>query len=85
MELLLEKAARKGLQRMSKKASIALLGRLEAIAADPRGQHANVKPLTGLKDTYRVRQGDWRAVYRLLRESGQMRVVTADVRGNVYR
>jgi len=85
MHLLLEKPARKGLQRMPPKSAAALLDRLEAIAADLMGRHANVKPLTGMKDTYRLRQGDWRAVYRLLFEDDQMRVVVIDVRGSVYR
>jgi mRNA-degrading endonuclease RelE of RelBE toxin-antitoxin system len=61
------------------------VGAAEAIAANPQGQHPNVKPLAGFKDTYRLRQGDWRAVYRLLFEENQMRVVVVDVRGSVYR
>ena len=85
MELLLEKAARKGLGRMSKKAAIAMLDRLETIAINPRARHANVQALTGFKDTFRLRQGDWRAVYRLAFELDQMRVVLVDVRGSVYR
>jgi mRNA-degrading endonuclease RelE of RelBE toxin-antitoxin system len=84
MELLLEKAARKGLARMPKKAATAMLNRLEAIAANPIARHANVKPLTGFKHTFRLRQGDWRAVYWLVFELGQMRVVMVDVRGSVY-
>ena len=84
MELLLEKAARKGLERMAPKAASAMLDRLQVIALNPRGRHANVKPLTGFKDTYRLRQGDWRAIYRLLYEEDQMRVVVIDVRGSVY-
>ena len=85
MELILEKAARKGLDKMSEKAANAILQRLEAIAADPNKKHANVKPLTGFLNAYRLRQGDWRAVYRLERSADQMRVVLIDVRGSVYR
>jgi mRNA-degrading endonuclease RelE of RelBE toxin-antitoxin system len=85
MELLLEKPARKGLERMPRKSAEAMLKRLENIAASPRAQHANVKPLVGFKDTYRLRQGDWRAVYRLVYEANQMRVVVVDVRGSIYR
>jgi mRNA-degrading endonuclease RelE of RelBE toxin-antitoxin system len=85
MLLVLEKAARKGLDRMPAKAAAAMLDRLEAIAADPFERHANVRPLTGEKDAFRLRQGDWRAVYRVVRERREMRVVLVDVRGSVYR
>jgi mRNA-degrading endonuclease RelE of RelBE toxin-antitoxin system len=85
MDLLLEKRARRGLERMPRKAALVMLNRLANIAANPRTHHANVKPLTGFKDTFRLRQGDWRAAYRLLHDANQMRVVVVDVRGNVYR
>ena len=85
MKLILEKAARKGLDKMSDKAASVMLDRLEAIAADPVRKHANVKPLTGYRDAFRLRQGAWRAVYRLDRQTGEMRVVLVDVRGSVYR
>jgi mRNA-degrading endonuclease RelE of RelBE toxin-antitoxin system len=85
MRLLLEKPARKGLARMTTKAADAMLTRLEYIAANPFARHQNVEALKGMKDTFRLRQGDWRAVYRLVREADEMRVVLVDVRGSVYR
>ncbi len=85
MRLLLEKAARKGLDRMTARAAEALLKRLERIAADPFARHPNVEAMKGTKDAFRLRQGDWRAVYRLDRDTDEMRVVLVDVRGSVYR
>jgi len=85
MQLIIEKEAEKGLAKMSEKARVALLNRLKAIAANPRGRHANVKPLTGYRDMYRLRQGDWRAIYHVIWLHDQMRVVIVDVRGSVYR
>lgn len=85
MDLLLEKPASQGLERMPRKAALAMLDRLKRIAADPLAQHSDVKPLTGFKDTFRLRQGDWRAVYRLVYEKNRMLVVVVDVRGSVYR
>ena len=85
MKLVLEKAARRGLDRMSTKAADALLKRLEAIAVAPDAKHTNVERLAGARDTFRLRQGDWRAVYLLDRTANEMRVVTIDVRGSVYR
>ena len=85
MQLVFEKAAIKGLKKMAPKAAKAMTRRLEAIAADPFAAHANVETIKGEKDAFRLRQGDWRAVYRLVRENGQMRVVLVDVRGSVYK
>jgi mRNA-degrading endonuclease RelE of RelBE toxin-antitoxin system len=85
MRLILEKAARRGLDKMSSKAANAFLKRLAAIAAAPDVKHANVKPLAGARDAFRLRQGAWRAVYVLDRRTDEMRVVVVDVRGSVYR
>jgi hypothetical protein len=38
-----------------------MIDRLKTIAADPFARHANVEPLKGERDAFRVRQGDWRA------------------------
>jgi mRNA interferase RelE/StbE len=85
VKLLLEKAARKGLDRMPAKAAGSMLSRLERIAADPFATHSGVSAMQGLKDCFRLRQGDWRAVYRIDRRADEMRVVLVDVRGSVYR
>jgi mRNA interferase RelE/StbE len=85
MRLLLEKPARKGLARMPAKAAEAMLTRLEHIAQTPFAKHPNVEAMKGMKDAFRLRQGDWRAVYRLDRAADEMRVVLIDVRGSVYR
>jgi mRNA interferase RelE/StbE len=85
MELVIEKAALKGLRKMPSKMAMALQARLEAIADAPFAHHANVKALVGEKDAFRLRQGDWRAVYRIVRERAQMRVVLVDVRVQIYR
>jgi mRNA-degrading endonuclease RelE of RelBE toxin-antitoxin system len=85
MKLVLEKLARKGLDRMSAKAAEAMLRRLEAIAVAPNAKHANVESLAGSRDAFRLRQGAWRAVYVLDRKLDEMRVVVVDVRGSVYR
>ena len=49
MELVLEKAARKGLDRMPAKAADALLRRFKTIAMDPFAPHANVVRMQGEK------------------------------------
>lgn len=41
------------------------LARLKQIAEAPRERHPNVLPLTGEPGTFRLRQGDWRAVFSI--------------------
>jgi len=85
MELVFDKGVVKTLRKMQPKAAAALMARLEAIAADPSRTHANVTALQGLANVFRLRQGDWRAVYELDRKAGVMRVVKIGQRGQVYR
>ena len=85
MELVIEKKARSGLGRMQATAREAIVARLRAIAANPLAHHANVQRMQGVKNGFRLRQGDWRAVYWLSFETNEMRVTKLDVRGKVYR
>ncbi len=63
----------------------ALVERLEAIAEQPFAKHLNVERIKGEPDAFRLRQGDWRAKYRIEREAGEMRVLVLEPRGSVYR
>ena len=85
MELVWSRRASKGLATLPAKARAALTDRLKAIAADPFARHANVQPLEGEQDAFRVRQGDWRAVYQVDRDAGLIRVATVAARREVYR
>jgi mRNA interferase RelE/StbE len=85
MDLVFDKAALKSLRIMQPKAAAALMARLKAIAAEPSKPYPNVKALRGLSQAFRLRQGDWRAVYELDRKAGVMRVVKIGQRGQVYR
>jgi mRNA-degrading endonuclease RelE of RelBE toxin-antitoxin system len=44
---------------------VRLMERLRAIAAAPNSLHPNVLPLVGRPGVFRVRQGDWRAMFRI--------------------
>lgn len=85
MKVELTKVAQKGLAKMPIKARATLLGKLQAVAAAPFARHAfDVKALKGVQDTFRIRQGDWRAVYRVVRVEDRILVLIIDVRGEVY-
>jgi mRNA interferase RelE/StbE len=60
-----------------------LRDRLARIAEAPYGPQTGVKPLTGSLGEYRVRQGDWRAIYVI--KDGNVIVGTIGNRKEVYR
>jgi len=62
-----------------------MLNRLKAIARDPFAGHANVKPLHDEPNGFRLRQGDWRALYRVNRATQEVRVYVVETRGWAYR
>jgi mRNA-degrading endonuclease RelE of RelBE toxin-antitoxin system len=85
MKLALTRAAQRGLGKIGPKTRAALIERLEAIAEQPFAKHRNVERIKGERDAFRLRQGDWRAKYRVDREAGEMRVLVVEPRGSVYR
>lgn len=85
MKLVLSRAAQRRLSEMGTKRRAALIERLEAIAQDPFAAQRNVERIKGERDAFRLRQGDWRAVYRVDRTADEMRVLAVEPRGRVYR
>jgi mRNA-degrading endonuclease RelE of RelBE toxin-antitoxin system len=85
MRLVLTRAAQRGLGKISPKMRAALIERLEAIAEQPFATHRNVERIKGERDAFRLRQGGWRAKYRIDREAGEMRILVVEPRGGVYR
>jgi len=57
--------------------------KLEPIAADPYGSHPGAKRLQGTSG-FSVRQGDWRAIYRIT-GTGDIIVIRVRHRREVYR
>jgi mRNA-degrading endonuclease RelE of RelBE toxin-antitoxin system len=57
--------------------------RLEQIAADPYGSHPGAKRLQGTSG-FSVRQGDWRAIYRIT-GTGDIIVIRIRHKREVYR
>jgi mRNA interferase RelE/StbE len=60
-----------------------LLDRLDAVALVPDAQHLGVTALVGEPNAYRLRQGDWRAVFSI--ENGDVVVDRIAHRREVYR
>ena len=85
MKLEIDASALKVLQRMQPKAAQALLERLNKIAVEPSATHANVERMQGRRNAFRLRQGDWRAIYWIDRAARAMRVERIALRGEVYK
>jgi mRNA-degrading endonuclease RelE of RelBE toxin-antitoxin system len=84
MELRFSPVAARALRKMPKKDATALFRKLQAVAAEPFGEYPWA---TRLKhdDTYRARQGDWRAVYKVFTAAGLVIVERIAHRREVYR
>jgi len=65
MPLLIPLRVAKQLEALPRLERTRLMERLKAIAATPDSQHPNVLPLVGRPGVFRVRQGDWRALFRI--------------------
>jgi mRNA interferase RelE/StbE len=84
VRLVFERDAVRGLADMPPGHRRRLMERLNAIAQDPFARNPNVKPLKGRIAMFRVRQGNWRAIYRLERATQTMVVETIGPRGGIY-
>ncbi len=60
------------------------MAKLQEVAAAPKERYPWAKRLTD-QPGYRVRQGDWRAIYRLDHDTDEMIVERIAKRDEVYR
>jgi mRNA interferase RelE/StbE len=60
-----------------------IVAKLEAVAADPLNT-AGVKKMVG-REGYRLRSGDWRALFTLDHGALVVTVIKVEKRGSVYR
>jgi len=65
-ELEFTRSATRHLRRMPRRDAARIIKRLEVVAEDPFAP--NLRALTGTEQGYRLRVGDWRAIYELRRE-----------------
>lgn len=82
MEIEVERAASRGFRKMPREASSLLIAGLERIAA---GQFdgLDIKAMRGTTGSFRLREGEWRAVYRIADDT--LFVERAGHRREVYR
>jgi mRNA interferase RelE/StbE len=84
VKLIVSPIAVKALSQAPRKVAMDLMAKLQAVAADPMGPHPWAKRLTD-HPGFRLRQGDWRAVYRLDHGRNEMIVDKIAKRDEVYK
>ncbi|QEX16854.1 hypothetical protein FRZ44_21490 [Hypericibacter terrae] len=84
MQLIIAPAALKSLGLLPKKDALALLAKLEEVAADPFGSHPWATRLQGSRG-YRWRHGSWRAIYRIDTVERTVVVEAVGNRKEIYR
>jgi mRNA interferase RelE/StbE len=85
MEIEYRRDPLKALRRMQRAKAEDILAVVDRVAADPFARNANIKPLRGVPNGYRVRVGDWRVSYTLDRATGMIEVFEIAPRGGAYR
>ncbi|MDB5971949.1 MAG: addiction module toxin RelE [Hydrocarboniphaga sp.] len=75
--------ARKALKRMPANISSLIEAKLTLLSQNPYAPNNNVKKLQG-RAAYRLRIGDWRAIYELQDEIITIYIVTVAPRGGAY-
>jgi len=65
MKLIVRDSAARALARLQPKSAQGIIAAMQVIAADPFGRHPQALPLSGKPGWYRLRRGDWRALYRI--------------------
>jgi mRNA interferase RelE/StbE len=85
MRLIVSPAAAKELATLPARDRTALIEKAKAFAADPFGSHLWARPLRGVDDLVRLRQGEWRAICRVSRDRETVTLDRVAHRREVYR
>lgn len=83
-EIRYRKQAAKKLTRMPKHEARRFLAAFEQLAQNPEGAELDIKPLAG-RAGFRLRIGQWRALYRVEDHRLYIEVIRIGARGDVYK
>ena len=83
-EIFFKSSAEREFRRLSREIQGRFARAFESLAEDPTRPRPglDVKPLRGVKDTWRLRVGDYRGIYEV--EPGKVRFTRFGHRSNVY-
>lgn len=85
MRLVISPTAVKQLSLLGRRDRDALIGKLEAFAAEPFASHTWASSLRGMADRVRIRQGNWRAILLVSRAQDTIVLERVAHRREVYR
>ncbi|RMB13027.1 type II toxin-antitoxin system RelE family toxin [Eilatimonas milleporae] len=85
MDIILDRAVRRKLKQLDRKTAARLVQKVEHLAANRPDLQANIRPMADMENTYRLRVGDWRILYRVDDDDGPLVVLKIGSRGDVYR
>jgi mRNA interferase RelE/StbE len=77
------RSARKELQSLDPPVALRILKSIEALVSGPRP--AGARKLEGAADLWRIRVGEWRAVYRIVDKQRLVDIVAVRHRREAYR
>ena len=79
----IEAEAERALRRMPRNTAKLIRSKLLALAEDPFARNRNVKKLSG-RDAWRLRIGDWRALYTVDTNNQIISIMAIRPRGSAY-
>jgi mRNA interferase RelE/StbE len=79
----IEAEADKALRRMPRNTALRIRSKLVALAEAPFARNPNVKKLSG-RDAWRLRIGDWRALYTIDTTNQIISIMVIRPRGSAY-
>lgn len=77
-------AASRRLRSMRSATERTIIGKIEALAANPLARSSNLTALRGV-DGFRLRVGDWRVLYTVNTETKTLAIAAIVPRGEAYR
>ena len=83
-QVIYKKAALKGMRKMPAKIVAKMMASFRSLAEDPERHDLDVKKLSG-REGYRLRIGQWRAIYHREDDKLILIVVDAGSRGDIYK
>ena len=79
------KKSMKALFKLPKIVQSNIIKKIERLATDPYSEYNDVKKLSGELDAYRLRAGDYRVIYRILKDDVIIEIIHVAYRREVYR
>ncbi len=82
-EILLERRAEKDLRKLSSELFQRIIAKIQSLSENPKPQGS--RKITGSKNDWRIRIGDYRAIYEIDEQEKRVRIMRVRHRRETYR